>query len=111
MFRREAQRVLGEDFNRAVRGSQSGNRNTTNQANQRRPSGTRRDSANNQPVDLGIVKALSSMGSAAKKNLSQLAERFSQSNKANRNQGEGREFKPLAGEEVTSILPICIYLE
>jgi hypothetical protein len=46
------------------------------------------------------MKSLSSMGGAAKRNLSQLAERFSQSSRAsnrtrNGETGTAREFKPL----------------
>ena len=47
------------------------------------------------------------MGGAAKRNLSQLAERFSQSSKARRpSEGPGREFKPLVdgGEDDFEII-------
>ena len=105
MFRKEAQRILGEDFNRAVRGAQQNNGAGGRGEPQRRPS--RRDSANGQPGDLGIAKAFSSLSTAARKNLSQLAERFSQNNKASRREsGTAREFKPLVGEEV-SLIFIC----
>jgi len=95
MFRKEAQRLLGEDF---VRGAQqnAGGRSDP-QRRQSRPGANTTQTANS---DLGIAKAFSSLGSAAKKNLSQLAERFSQSNKATRrDSGAPREFKALVGEE------------
>lgn len=46
--------------------------------------------------DMGIMKSLSSMGSAAKRNLSMLAERFAASGSAaGGNAGTSKEFKPL----------------
>ncbi len=99
MFRKEAQRLLGEDFVRGAQQNTAGRNDP--QRRQSRP-GAGANTAQNSG-DLGIAKAFSSLGSAAKKNLSQLAERFSQSNKASRRDpGAPREFKALVGEEVRS---------
>lgn len=96
MFRKEAQRLLGEDFVRGAQQNTAGRNDP--QRRQSRP-GAGANTAQNSG-DLGIAKAFSSLGSAAKKNLSQLAERFSQSNKASRRDpGAPREFKALVGEE------------
>ena len=79
MFRREVGRVLGD---RSLPPGQSVNSNRNSQSQsqaqaQRRPSQQKSD-------DLGILKSLSSMGSAAKRNLSNLALRFKKdSSKAN----------------------------
>jgi hypothetical protein len=97
LFRKEAQRILGEDFsgNGGARGRQP---SAGRGAGASGP--VRRDSRPSETTDLGIMKSLSSMGGAAKRNLSQLAERFSQSSRAsnrtrNGETGTAREFKPL----------------
>jgi hypothetical protein len=121
MFRREARALLGDDFMQQAGGAEAarggnaptGARYGTNRSGAPPAGPVRRDSAaaggaNN--ADLGIVKAISSMGSATKRNLSQLAVRFSRNNNANgtstgaggvsggnarRESGSAREFKPL----------------
>lgn len=95
MFQREVQAVLGRDFLQAAQQgrSPSGTQTGTQGGPARRPS---KNTSTND--DLGIMKALSSMGTAAKKNLNQLALRF-QGNAADSN--DPREFKPLVGNDVS----------
>lgn len=115
IFQREARAALGEDFDRAF------SRPHGTQPHAQRPVTTstmRRDSSRptSQSVfsqqqqdsgDLGIVKSLSSMGSAAKRNLVLFAQRFSSGQRQGSAQaatgeysreteaGTAREFKPL----------------
>ncbi len=124
MFQREVRQHLGEDFANNFHGqrySVGGNpplRSTPNTRRDPRVAGaapttagpTGIGSPNNTVTadnsgDLGIMKSLSSMGSAARRNLVQLAQRFSQSNpQSNSSQqmyhrsgelGTAGEFKPL----------------
>jgi len=110
LFRREAQMLLGEDFGSSGRSGGAGSnrfyqpgklpRRDSRPESNTAPSSS---AAGGTASDLGILKSLNSMGGAAKRNLSQLAERFSQSNKASNNrrpaEGPGREFKQLGDEE------------
>lgn len=106
LFQREVRAMFGDDFVRQVN-SQNG-RQTTGQRPTpgRQPSGAApRPSVTNTSTpadqsqgeaDLGIMKALSSMGGAARRNLSMLAQRFStQQQTRNGETGTAREFKPL----------------
>lgn len=121
LFRREARALLGDDFMQQAGGAgaprggnaPTGARYGTNRGGAPPTGPVRRDSAaasSSNNADLGIVKAISSMGSATKRNLSQLAVRFSRNNNANssstgasgvsggnarRESGSAREFKPL----------------
>lgn len=101
MFRQEVRDVFGEDL-------VDQNQTSTNTSNTRRPStatapGTSRtpSGATDNTGDLGIVKAISSMGSAARRNLAQMADRFSRQNTATSanarrsESGTTREFAPL----------------
>lgn len=104
LFRNEARQILGEDF---IQTSQRRPSQAASTGRNTRPTNT--SSATTNDGDLGIMKSLSSLGSAARKNLNQLAVRFSQNNNssANRNSsrdgnynrqsesGNVREFKPL----------------
>lgn len=127
MFQREVRQHLGDDFANNIHGQRY---SVGEQQQPRGPPNTRRDprvagaaastsgtgptgigSPNNVAAgagadsgDLGIVKSLSSMGSAARRNLVQLAQRFSQSNPSTTGQqthhrtgelGTSNEFKPL----------------
>jgi hypothetical protein len=80
--------MFGDDFiekntsNQIRRGSSAGRTEAKN--------GTAADNS-----DLGILKSISSMGSAAKRNLSVLAERFTQKNGRQNEVGTAREFAPL----------------
>jgi hypothetical protein len=116
MFRNEVRGILGDDFYAAhshnatsnnvplrTAGSQAGpgsNRPPINNPN----TNTQNTATANNDVDLGIAKALSSMGSAAKRNLMNLATRFNRQNPGTQQQqqtrhyGEAanaREFRPL----------------
>ncbi len=112
--------MLGDEFfnqNRQARNSNGGSRSSSGAtgAPVRRDSRGNAVAANDEAADLGILKALSSMGSAAKKNLSQLAERFSQGGagagtqtNANGNTGTAREFRPLVDSGNSfEVLRIC----
>ncbi len=107
LFQKEVRDVLGDEFfenhrqNRAGAGGSAGSNRSigggaTGNGNVRRNSKTGAE----DPADLGILKGLSSMGSAAKKNLLQMAERFSASNNGTATNAQGhvgtaREFRPL----------------
>jgi hypothetical protein len=107
LFRREVKMLLGEDFGSAGRSGGAGsNRSGSKGGVPRRDSRPGGESApsSSGSADLGIMKTLNSMGGAAKRNLSQLAERFSQNNKANNRrpvEGPGREFRQLGEDEVS----------
>jgi hypothetical protein len=62
-----------------------------------RNANTPAEGASNTDGDLGILKSISSMGGAARRNLSLLASRFSSGQQQTRNgeTGTSREFKPL----------------
>lgn len=92
--------MFGDDFVAAARGSGArpagqNSRNQTSVTNSRQPSGD--GTAAGGQEDLGIMKAISSMGGAARRNLSMLAQRFSSGQQQTRNgeTGNAREFKPL----------------
>jgi len=72
MFQSQARELLGEDFmrNDYGGGGVGGERGARGMGQPRRQ----------EPADMGIMKAISSMGAAAKKNLTQLAETFKTSN-------------------------------
>jgi hypothetical protein len=101
MFMREARQVLGPDYDFSAH--QQGRQPRSNQPNDpnrsrtvsRAVSGDGNDPTANP--DLGIMKALSSMGSAAKTRLGALATRFRTGNQPTRNgeTGNSREFRPL----------------
>lgn len=90
MFRKEVRAIFGDDFIE---------RDTNpNRANS---SAARIEKQSSEAADMGILKTISSMGSAAKRNLSVLAERFSQKNARQTETGTAREFAPLM--EMTNI--------
>lgn len=97
---REARQVLGPDYDFSAH--QQGRQPRSNQPNDanRSRTGSRAVSGDgNDPAnpELGIMKALSSMGSAAKSRLGALATRFRTGNQQTRNgeTGTSREFRPL----------------
>ena len=122
LFQREVRQHLGDDFANNFHGQ----RYSVGGQQPRVAPNTRRDprvagaaaqsgptgigSSNNVVAggdnsgDLGIMKSISSMGSAARRNLVQLAQRFSQSNQSSTGQqmhhrtgemGTSNEFRPL----------------
>lgn len=116
MFQREVRRMMGDDFLRGdpntefidpryQSGQGRGQVNRSNSVggpsrggtiNRVTPHGGGNNNNANDSADLGIMKALSSMGGAAKKNLSMLAERFAASGgSGSANTGTAKEFKPL----------------
>ena len=87
LFQNEARRVLGDDFLRDTYGDSAGAGGTAPPPG--RGSSRVQPAGANQPhheagADLGIMRALNSMGSAAKRNLTQLAQGF---NSNGRSQG------------------------
>ncbi len=119
LFQKEVRDVLGDEFfenhrqNRAGAGGSAGNNRSIGGGgagnNVRRNSKTGAE----DPADLGILKGLSSMGSAAKKNLLQMAERFSASNNGTATNAQGhtgtaREFRPLVDSAGNSF-EVCDY--
>ncbi len=104
------QRILGDDFPRA--GGQAASRNGSAGNN------------SNTVEDLGILKALQSMGTAAKRNISNLAERFNskpsgssqvmQYGQSVGERGDAREFKPLVSNSAVRVrswhMMLCVLL-
>jgi len=101
LFLREARQVLGPEYDFSAQ--QQGRYPRNNQ-----PNDPNRSRTNSRPVsgdgadptanpDLGIMKTLSSMGTAAKSRLAALATRFRTGNQPTRNgeTGHAREFRPL----------------
>eukprot|EP01038_Epipyxis_sp_PR26KG_P007693 gene7693-10464_t len=78
LFQKEVRELMGNEFMNMRQPSAVGNRGVPNG----RINGAGSTPTNDQtdPQDLGILKALSSMGTAAKKNLTLLAERFNSGN-------------------------------
>ena len=121
MFQREVRQLMGDDFLRGDSGAEFGDGPYAARSQQGRAPMNRAHSSGagvggpsrggtinrvtphtggnnanaNDPADLGILKALSSMGGAAKKNLSMLAERFAASGSTTGGTGTAKEFKPL----------------
>lgn len=108
LFQREVRAMFGDDFIRQTAGRQQqstpqgrpvparqGSAATRNSFSGN--AGTNTDPATASDGDMGIMKSLSSMGSAARRNLSMLAARFSSNQQQTRNgeTGNAREFKPL----------------
>eukprot|EP01033_Poteriospumella_lacustris_P008159 gene8160-5875_t len=100
LFQREVRAMFGEDFVRqAASGNAAGRQHAPRQgaAAAGRNANTPAEGASNTDGDLGILKSISSMGGAARRNLSLLASRFSSGQQQTRNgeTGTSREFKPL----------------
>lgn len=104
LFQREVRAMLGDDF---MMPSRTGPGAPTPGSAHRQASRTGTEgpsSANSASTDMGIMKALSSMGSATKRNISNLAQRFSAGSSSGNAQrrpsrngetGNAREFRPL----------------
>lgn len=109
LFQKEVREVLGDEFlehNRQIRNDGARSAGTgVGAPHSRRNSRNGGGAGDEAAPDLGILKALSSMGTAAKRNLSQLAERFQSGGGGGNGVGGGndhgdrsataREFKPL----------------
>lgn len=96
LFQREVRAALGDDFMQGAQpshGAQPGAPPMQRTASQQQAPAAAAGSA-----DLGIMKALASMGSATKRNLSSMATRFSASSappRRSQEAGTQREFRPL----------------
>lgn len=122
LFQREARAMLGDDFDFASMNRRSVSRSAAEgggggAAAAAAQANSNNANANGNSADLGIMKALSSMGSATKRSLSLMAQRFSSGGAAGGNAhantnapgganaptrrysrgetGTGREFRPL----------------
>lgn len=93
---REARQVLGPDYDLSA-GRQPRSNQQPNDPNRSRTSVSGDGNDPTANPDLGIMKALSSMGTAAKSRLGALATRFRTGNQPTRNgeTGHSREFRPL----------------
>jgi hypothetical protein len=97
LFQSEARRVLGDNFMRENYGDDTAASgvafSAAGGAPRRGPSRVQPAGSNAPPEpnpDLGIMRALSSMGSAAKRNLTQLAQGFNSSSSTNNNSNTAR---------------------
>lgn len=77
LFQREARAMLGDDFDFASLNRRSVPRTATAGGGAAAQANSSNANANANSADLGIMKALSSMGSATKRSLSLMAQRFS----------------------------------